>query len=93
MSVFFALFGREIRLVLCQPGEAVLAMLFFLLGGAIFPIALGPDPALLAIVAPGILWAMALFAALLSLDRLFQSDYDDGTLDQLMLLDLPAPAI
>ena len=64
MSVFFALFGREIRLVLCQPGEAVLAMLFFLLGGAIFPIALGPDPALLAIVAPGILWAMALFAAL-----------------------------
>ncbi|MEX1109432.1 MAG: heme exporter protein CcmB [Dongiaceae bacterium] len=93
MSVFLALFGREIRLVLRQPGEAALALLFFLLGGAIFPIALGPDPALLAIVAPGILWAMALFAALLSLDRLFQSDYEDGTLDQLMLLDLPAPAI
>jgi heme exporter protein B len=92
MSVFLALVGREIRLVLRQPGEALLALLFFVLGGAIFPIGLGPDPVLLTTVAPGILWAMALFAALLSLDRLFQADYDDGTLEQLALIDLPLAA-
>jgi heme exporter protein B len=92
MSAFFALFGREIRLVLRQPGEALLALLFFVLGGAIFPIGLGPDPVLLMTVAPGILWAMALFAALLSLDRMFQTDYDDGTLEQLALIDLPLAA-
>ena len=89
MTAFFALVGRDIRLVLRQPGEAALALLFFLLGGAIFPLGLGPDPLLLARIAPGLIWAMALFAALLSLDRLFQADHEDGTLDQLALAALP----
>jgi heme exporter protein B len=93
MSVFLALLGRDIRLVLRQPGEALLALLFFVLGGSIFPLGIGPDPVLLASVAPGILWAMALFAALLSLDRMFQADHADGTLDQLALLSLPLSAI
>jgi len=93
MNAFLALAGRDIRLVLRQPGEAALALLFFLLGGAIFPLGLGPDPLLLARIAPGLIWAMALFASLLSLDRLFQTDFEDGTLDQLALSSLPLWAI
>jgi heme exporter protein B len=93
VRIFLALVGRDIRLALRQPADAALALLFFLLGAAIFPLGLGPDPALLARIAPGLIWAMALFAALLSLDRLFQADFEDGTLDQLALIDLPLWAV
>lgn len=93
MKVFSALIVRDIRLALRQPADVALALLFFLLGGAIFPLGLGPDPELLARIAAGIVWAMALFAALLSLDRVFQADHEDGTLDQLALIDLPLWAV
>jgi heme exporter protein B len=93
VTPFFALAGRDIRLVLRQPAEAVLALLFFVLGGAIFPLGVGPDPVLLARIAPGLIWAMALFASLLSLDRLFHADHEDGTLDQLALASLPLWAV
>jgi heme exporter protein B len=93
MKIFLALIGRDIRLALRQPADAALALLFFLLGGAIFPLGLGPEPLMLARIAPGVIWAMALFAALLSLDRLFHADFEDGTLDQLALLALPLWAV
>lgn|SRR5690606_32819479 len=93
MRMFWGLVLRDLRLMLRQPADAALALLFFLLGGAIFPLGLGPDPMLLARIAPGIVWAMALFAALLSLDRLFQADFEDGSLDQLALLALPLWAV
>ena len=93
MKIFFALVGRDIALALRQPTDAALALLFFLLGGAIFPFGLGPEPMLLARIAPGVIWAMALFAALLSVDRMFQADFEDGSLDQLALLDLPLWAV
>jgi heme exporter protein B len=93
MRIFFALVGRDIALALRQPTDAALALLFFLLGGAIFPFGLGPEPMLLARIAPGVIWAMALFAALLSVDRLFHADFEDGSLDQLALLDLPLWAV
>ena len=89
MKIFFALVGRDIALAMRQPTDAALALLFFLLGGAIFPFGLGPEPMLLARIAPGVIWAMALFAALLSVDRLFHADFEDGSLDQLALLELP----
>ena len=93
MKIFFVLVGRDIALALRQPTDAALALLFFLLGGAIFPFGLGPDPMLLARIAPGVIWAMALFAALLSVDRMFHADFEDGSLDQLALLDLPLWAV
>lgn len=67
--------------------------MFFFLAGTLFPLAIGPAPAELARIAPGIVWVAALLAALLPLDRLFGADFEDGALDQLLLSGLPAAAI
>ena len=68
-------------------------VLFFVLAGALFPLAIGPAPEVLARLAPGIVWVGALLAALLPLDRLFGADFEDGSLDQLLLAGLPAIAV
>ncbi|GAC1344723.1 MAG: heme exporter protein CcmB [Acetobacteraceae bacterium] len=68
-------------------------MLFFVLAGALFPLAIGPAPETLARLAPGIVWVGALLATLLPLDRLFGADLEDGSLDQLLLSGLPPAAI
>jgi len=58
---------------------------FFVMATSVYPFGLGPDPVRLAAVSPGLIWVTAIFAALLSLDRMFQADFEDGTLVQLML--------
>lgn len=90
MTAFAALLGRELRLSARHGADTLAAVLFFLLAGALFPLAIGPAPDTLARIAPGIVWVCALLAALLPLDRLFGADWDDGSLDQLMLSGLPA---
>lgn len=87
---FAALLGRELRLFARHSADTAAALLFFLLAGALFPLAIGPAPETLARLAPGIVWVCALLAALLPLDRLFGADYEDGSLDQLLLCGLPA---
>jgi heme exporter protein B len=82
---FMRLLRRDLTLVLRQGGDALLTLAFYLLAVMIFPFGVGPGPALLARIAAGLLWTMALFAALLSLDRLFQQELEDGGLDQLAL--------
>jgi heme exporter protein B len=93
MSLFGALLARELRLSLRHGGDTVAALLFFLLAGSLFPLAIGPAPETLGRLAPGIVWVCALLAALLPLDRLFGAELEDGSLDQLLLCGLPAPAI
>jgi len=93
MRPFAALVARELTLSLRHGADTAATLLFFLLTGALFPLAIGPSPAILARLAPGIVWVCALLAALLPLDRLFGADYEDGSLDQLMLSGLPAPII
>jgi len=93
MRPFAALVVRELTLSLRHGADTAATLLFFLLTGALFPLAIGPSPAILARLAPGIVWVCALLAALLPLDRLFGADYEDGSLDQLMLSGLPAPII
>lgn len=88
---FGALVGRELRLALRQGSDTGIVLVFFLLGAALIPFGVGPEPALLSRIGPGIVWIMALLATLLSLDRLFQQDYDDGTLDLLLLA--PPPGV
>ena len=83
MRAFLAVLRRDVALAARQGGASGLALLFFLLGVMLFPLGLGPDPGVLAGVAAGLLWAMALLAALLSLERLFQADWEDGSLDLL----------
>ncbi|HTN10046.1 MAG TPA: heme exporter protein CcmB [Acetobacteraceae bacterium] len=93
MSRFFGLIGREIRLSLRHGGDSFAAILFFFLAAALFPLAIGPAPETLGRLAPGIVWVCALLAALLPLDRLFGADFDDGSLDQLLLSGLPPSAL
>jgi heme exporter protein B len=80
-----ALFVREIRLGVRAGGGALVGVLFFLAVVAVVPFGVGPDLALLARIGPAILWIGALLAALLGLDRLFQADREDGSLDLLLM--------
>jgi len=91
--VISALLRRELLLSLRHGADTLAAVLFFVLAGALFPLAVGPAPEILARMAPGIVWVGALLAALLPLDRLFGADLEDGTLDQLLLCGLPAIAV
>jgi heme exporter protein B len=90
MSGFAAVVGRDLRLVWRQPGDVVVVLAFFVMATVLFPLAIGPEPATLARIAPAALWVAALFSALLSLDRLFATDYADGSLDQFLLAPWPA---
>lgn len=80
-----AVLVRELRLSVRHGSDTLAALLFFLIAGALFPLAIGPAPETLGRLAPGIIWVCALLAALLPLDRLFGADFDDGSLDQLLL--------
>ncbi len=93
MSGFAALVGRELRLSLRQLADTLAAVLFFFVAGTLFPLAIGPAPEVLGRMAPGIVWVCALLAALLPLERLFGADFDDGSLDQLLLSGLPPSAV
>ncbi len=84
---------RDLALAWRQRGQVLLSIAFFLLSASLFPFAIGPDPNLLARLAPGILWVSALFAMVLSMERVFQADYEDGSLEQLALSGLPLPAL
>lgn len=92
MSAFLALVRRDLRLALRQGSDAVLVIAFFVLAVVLFPFGVGPEPQLLARISAGIVWVTALLSALLSLDRLFQHDYEDGSLEVLALSPLPLEA-
>lgn len=83
MRAFRALYGRDIRLALRQGADAVMALAFFLIAASLFPLGVGPSLDTLGRIAAGVVWVLALLSVILSLDRLFQADYEDGTLDQL----------
>ncbi|MEL3890251.1 heme exporter protein CcmB [Ferrovibrio sp. MS7] len=89
MSTFLAIVGRDLRLGLGAQGAALTTLLFFVLAVSLFPLGVGPEPQLLSRIAPGVIWVAALLAAQLSLDRLFQADHEDGTLDLLAQTPLP----
>jgi heme exporter protein B len=89
MSAIGALIARDLRVAVHRAGEVLTPPLFFLIVATIVPLGLEPDQALLAAVAPGVLWAGALLASLLGLERLFAADFDDGTLEQLVLAPTP----
>lgn len=88
-----ALLLRDLRLAMRAGGGFGLALAFFLLVAVIVPLGVGPEPAVLAKIAPGILWVGALLACLLSLDRIFALDYEDGSLDLLATSPMPLEAV
>ncbi|ARD38970.1 heme exporter protein CcmB [Edwardsiella ictaluri] len=87
--MILAVIRRELRIALRSGAEIINPLWFFLIVVTLFPLSIGPEPQLLARIAPGIVWVAALLAALLSLERLFRDDFLDGSLEQLVLL--PAP--
>lgn len=93
MTRFRAVLARELRLSVRHGADTLAALLFFVLAASLFPLAIGPAPETLGRIAPGIVWVCALLAALLPLDRLFGADFEDGSLDHLLLSGLPASAL
>ncbi len=89
MSGFTALLVRDLRLVWRRPGDVGVVLAFFVVAVVLFPLGIGPETNTLQRIAAGVLWCAALFAALLSLERLFAADYEDGTLDLLLLAPWP----
>jgi heme exporter protein B len=86
---FLALIKRDLRLAVREGGAIGTALGFFLVVVSLMPLGLGPDLNLLARIAAGVLWIALLLAALLSLNRIFEADYEDGTLDVLATGPLP----
>lgn len=83
--IFWSLVRRDITLAWSQGGTTLLALGFFLIAVSLFPFGVGPEPTTLARIAPGVIWVVALLAAILSLDRLYQADFEDGSLDDICL--------
>lgn len=88
-----ALLTRDLRLIWRRRGDAINPVLFALLVISLFPFALGPQPEVLARIAPAVIWVAMLLAGLLSLDTLFRSDLEDGSLEQLLLAPHPLSAL
>lgn len=88
-----ALLIRDLRLALRAGGGFGLGLAFFLLVAVLVPLGVGPEPATLAKIAPGILWVGALLACLLSLDRIFALDFEDGSLDLLATAPIPLEGV
>jgi heme exporter protein B len=89
MSAFWELVKRDLRLAIREGGAISTAIGFYLIVVAILPLGLGPDLNLLARIAPGLLWVALLLSALLSVDRIFHNDHEDGALELIALGPLP----
>ncbi|MGZ5599734.1 MAG: heme exporter protein CcmB [Methylobacter sp.] len=90
---FFAVIRRDLVLALRRRSEIANPLLFFILVITLFPLGIGAQPHLLQAIAPGIIWVSALLAAMLSLDSLFRSDFDDGSLEQILLSPHPTSVL
>ena len=88
-----ALLRRDLALALRSGGGFGLGLAFFLIVAVLVPLGVGPDGAVLALIAPGVLWVAALLASLLSLDRLFALDHEDGALEALATAPIPLEAV
>ena len=89
MRPFFLIVGRDVGLAFRQGGTSAHSVIFFVLAVTLFPLGVGPEIAVLARISAGVLWVAALLAAMISLDRLFQADFEDGSLELLAIGPLP----
>ena len=89
LQIVFVLLRRELMLAMRRRGDVLTVLFFFVIVASLFPLGVGPDPKLLRLMGGGVVWVSALLAAMLSLGRMFASDYADGTLEQLVLTPTP----
>ena len=90
---FLVALARDVKLAARSRGEVIQALAFFVVVVSLFPLAIGPESALLKRIAPGVVWVAALLSVLLTLPRILANDYADGTLEQLALSVYPLPLI
>lgn len=84
-TLFYGVFKRDLALAFRQKAELAQPLLFLLIVITLFPIAVGPGPDILQRIGPGVIWVAAILASLLGMDRLFKEDFNDGSLEQMML--------
>ena len=90
---FWSVVKRDIKIGWQGGSTSSMVVAFFIIVVTLFPLGVGPEQSVLARIAVGVIWVAALLACLLSLDRIFQADYEDGTLDQYALSRLPLELI
>lgn len=85
MKILVSLIKRELAVVIRSHSEFIYPLAFFVMVTTMFPLAVTPEPIQLAFIAPGVIWVAALLSLLLSLQAFYQTDYEDGSLEQLLL--------
>ena len=93
LAALSAVIRRDLLVAMRSKADAFNTLLFFVIVTSLFPLGVGPEPALLRTIAPGVVWVAALLASMLALARLFAADYADGTLEQLALAPQPLAAL
>ena len=93
LSAALSVARRDLLLASRRKSDAAAPLLFFIVVATLFPLGLGPEPEMLRRIGPGVLWVGALLATMLSMTRLFASDYEDGTLEQMALSPEPFAAL
>ncbi len=84
-QAFLGVVRRDLMLAVRRRSDVVTSLMFFVIVTSLFPLGIGPEPGVLRTLAPGVIWVAALLSSMLSLQRLFASDYADGVLDQMAL--------
>lgn len=88
-SAWITVLRRDLLLAFRRRSDVATTLFFFLIVSSLFPLGIGPEPAVLSSIAPGVLWVAALLAGMLSLTRLFAADFTDGSLEQMLLAPQP----
>ncbi|MFV0449045.1 MAG: heme exporter protein CcmB [Vibrio sp.] len=92
-SIMAMIIKRELLIAFRRQADIFNPLWFFIIVITLFPLSIGPEPGLLERIAPGIVWVAALLSALLSLERLFRDDFQDGALEQMMIMPVPLSVV
>lgn len=90
---FMAIVKRDLLLAFRHRGELANPLLFFIMVASLYPLGITPETSILRLIAPGVIWVTALLSTMITLETLFRPDYEDGTLEQLILSPLPLPLL
>jgi heme exporter protein B len=93
LRVFWSLLHRDLLLAMRRRTDVLTTLFFFVIVVSLFPLGVGTETQTLRILGPGVVWVAALLASMLALERLFAADYEDGTLEQMLLTDQPLPLL
>ncbi len=93
LKVFWRIVTRDLLLAMRRRTDVLTTLFFFVIVVSLFPLGVGTEKQVLRILGPGVVWVAALLASMLALERLFAADYDDGTLEQMLLTAQPLPLL